>query len=70
MCTPLRMFCGFLVSALLASTDGVAFAQQPSRPTTTDGLCTTTVSLPPPQGGGRAGGGGARGRRPPNRPAS
>jgi len=64
MRTPFRTFCGFLVSALLASIDGVAFAQQPSGSAATDGLCTTTVSLPPPgggAGGGRAGGGGPGG---------
>ena len=65
MRTPVLMFCGVLVSALFTSMDGIAFAQQPPRPATTDGLCTTTVSLPPPPGGGagggRAGGGGPGG---------
>jgi cyclase len=56
MRTPLLM-CGFLVLALSASMDGRAYAQQPSRPAATDGLCATTVSLPPPAGGGGAGGG-------------
>jgi glyoxylase-like metal-dependent hydrolase (beta-lactamase superfamily II) len=66
MRTPLRMFRGFLVSAVSAAMGGAAFAQQPSPPASTDGVCTTTVALPTtPQGGGRAGGrgpgGGGRG---------
>ena len=62
MRTPPPMFYTVLLSALLVSMGGVAFAQQPTRSATVDGLCTTTVALPPPaQGGGRAGGGGPGG---------
>jgi glyoxylase-like metal-dependent hydrolase (beta-lactamase superfamily II) len=59
MPSSLRTVCVLLSSALFAVAGSFAFAQQPPRPSATDGLCTTTVSLPPPpQGGGRAGGGG------------
>jgi glyoxylase-like metal-dependent hydrolase (beta-lactamase superfamily II) len=54
---------GFLVPVLLASIEGLALAQPPSGPPTSDGLCTTTVALPPPQAAGRAGGGAPGGGR-------
>jgi len=62
MPSSVRTVCLLLSSGLFAIDGSFAFAQQPSRPPVTDGLCTATVSLPPPpQGGGRAGGGGGRG---------